>query len=135
MPPGWQPGDPIPTIPPDWKPGDPIPMAQPPPAATPSEGMPQTLPVFACSLHHCNLIVALHPVLQSAGVKQVRGNAWSVTCGVGAEAARKKKADTPPQPLFDLDTGIDDDFVLNTEAVDSESDESSELGGDMSGSD
>jgi hypothetical protein len=43
----------------------------------------------------------------------------------------------PMRPLFDLDTGIDDDFVLNTEAVDSESQESSDLGreDDMSGSD
>lgn len=54
----------------------------------------------------------------------------------GPEAAEEKEdEEMRMQPLFDLDTGIDDDFILNTEAVESESQES--LGGDndMSGSD
>ena len=45
---------------------------------------------------------------------------------VANAAAAAKQAAVPPQPLLELDTGIDDDFVLNAEAVASDSDEESE---------
>jgi hypothetical protein len=95
-------------------------FAAPAAAASPVHPLPFELPAMPADWKPGDPIPGL-PVTPAAAAAEDVGSAVPATDT--AVAAATKARELPAQPLLDLDTGIDDDFVLNTEAVASDSDD------------
>eukprot|EP00892_Ulva_mutabilis_P008094 jgi/Ulvmu1/5657/UM024_0004.1 len=95
---------PLPVMPADWKPGDPIPM----PAGWAPDG---TAP--------------LPPAALPPSVSQIQ-EALAPPPAAAVAAADTAMADVAAAAALDLDAGIDDDFVLNAEAISGSEEESSD---------